>query len=321
MPMSLVRLPPLDLIKGFVAVGRRMSITQAADDLCVTQSAMSKQIRSLESLLGARLLQRGYRSVSFTSEGEHLFRIANASMQQLQDAFDAFGRRGKHPVTITASIGVTGLWLLPRLGDFQRRHPDIDIRVAASNAVLDLGAEEIDLAIRYCSDAQAPLGAVRLFNESIAPVASPSLGVDGIDDERELSKHVLLEYEDRRHWLGWADWLAPRKLKPSQARSVLRFNQYDQAIQAAVAGQGVALGRLELLGPMLEDRRLQVLQQGRDASRSNYSYWLIQATAHPRAEVQRVARWIKEGILPARDEGVCDDLRSEFAGRNGMRSA
>lgn len=299
MPESLVRLPSLDLVKGFVAVGRRMSITQAADDLCVTQSAMSKQIRSLEDLLGLRLLQRGHRSISFTAEGERLFRVANASLQQLQDAFEALGTRGKRPVTITASIGVTGLWLLPRLGEFQKRHPGIDVRVAASNAVLDLAAEEIDLAIRYCPEADAPAGALRLFDESIAPVASPALKVGNIETERELAKCVLLEYEDRRHWLGWADWLASRGLTPAQARGLLRFNQYDQAIQAAVAGQGVALGRLELIGPMLEDRRLEVPLRGRGTSPTPCSYWLIQAEPAPRLDVRHVIDWISEGTRPA----------------------
>lgn len=294
MAVPLVRLPSLDLLKGFVAVGRRLSITQAADDLCVTQSAMSKQIKSLEALLGLRLLQRGHRSISFTQEGERLFRIADASVQQLQDALEALAMRGKRPVTITASIGVTSLWLLPRLGEFQRRHPGIDVRVAASNAVLDLAAEGIDLAIRYCANAQAPAGAVRLFDESIAPVASPALRVGKLDTEEELARSVLLEYEDRRSWLGWEEWLATRGLKRARARGVLRFNHYDQAIQAAVAGQGVALGRLELLGPMLEDGRLEVLLRGRGTSPSPCSYWLIQADPSPREDVRRVIDWIQE---------------------------
>jgi DNA-binding transcriptional LysR family regulator len=299
MPASLVRLPSLDLVKGFVAVGRRMSITQAADDLCVTQSAMSKQIRTLEDVLGVRLFKRGYRSVSFTAEGERLFRIANASVQQMQDAMDTFTPRGKRPVTITASIGVTGLWLLPRLGEFQRRHPGIDVRVAANNSVLDLSGEQIDIAIRYCAEAQAPHGAVRLFGERIAPVASPSLGVRRLATVEMLSKHVLLEFEDKRHWLQWSDWLAVRGWNASQARGVLRFNQYDQAIHAAVAGQGIALGRLELLEPMLQDGRLVIVSPEVEPSRSQFSYWLVQAEAQPRAEVAHVMKWILDG---AREE-------------------
>src|SRR3982751_4228848 len=135
----ITRLASLDLTRCFVAVGRRMSITVAAQDLCLTQSAVSRQIQTLEESLGVRLLNRGYRSISFTPEGERLFRVADSAVQQLQDAFVALtSERERSPVTITASIGVTALWLLPRLGDFQQRHPTIDIRLAANNKVLDV---------------------------------------------------------------------------------------------------------------------------------------------------------------------------------------
>jgi len=292
MAVSLLRLPNLDLVKGFVAVARRMSITQAADDLCVTQSAMSKQIRTLEESLGVRLFQRGYRSISLTAEGEQLFRMANTSIQQLQDAFHAIGAIGKRPVTITASIGVTSLWLLPRLGDFQRSHPGIDVRVATSNAVQDLAKEGIDLAIRYCSEADAPKGSKCLFSESIAPVASPLLGVQSISSKSALKNSVLLEYEDRRRWLTWADWLSSRGLTTNMARGVLRFNQYDQAVQAALAGQGVVLGRLELLAHMLQERRLEVLPRSGNPNRTHSSYWLINPNTASRDEVSQVFNWI-----------------------------
>ncbi len=131
MPTPLVRLASLDLIRGFVAVGRRMSITLAAEDLCLTQSALSRQVHALEDLLGIALFKRGYRSISFTPEGERLFRTADTAVQQLQDVFETLNQpQGRMPVTITASIGVTGLWLLPRLNRFQQRHPNLDLRVA-----------------------------------------------------------------------------------------------------------------------------------------------------------------------------------------------
>src|SRR5689334_24428383 len=172
------RLASLDLTRCFVAVGRRMSITVAAQDLCLTQSAVSRQIQALEESLGVRLLVRGYRSISFTPEGEQLFRVVDGAVQQLQDAFAALvSERKRLPVTITASIGFTALWLLPRLGDFQQRYPNIDIRLAADNKLLDLQAEGADLAIRYCAARTAPQGAIRLFGEAVVPVAHPSLAV------------------------------------------------------------------------------------------------------------------------------------------------
>jgi LysR family glycine cleavage system transcriptional activator len=302
MSIPLVRLPPLDLIKGFVAVGRRMSVTQAADDLCITQSAMSKQVRALEDALGVKLLHRGYRSVSFTEDGERLFKSADACVQQMQDTVEAFGAGGKRPVTLTASIGVTGLWLLPRLGDFQRRHPEVDVRVAASNNVMNLATEQIDLAIRYCAEHQAPRGAVQLFGETIAPVASPQMGIHALDSERVLSRLFLLEFEHRRPWLQWGNWLAVRRWTTRQARGIIRFNQYDQMIHAAVAGQGVALGRLELLAPMLQDGRLRVLQAPNESTASTFAYWLVQSDPQPRGDVGKVADWIlsEAGASPRR---------------------
>lgn len=293
MSLPLVRLPSLDLIKGFVAVGRRMSITQAAEDLCLTQSAMSKQVRALEQALGVRLFHRGYRSVSLTEAGERLFQSANAAVQQLQDAMGSFSSGGKRPVTITASAGVAGLWLLPRLGDFQRRHPEVDVRFATNNAVVDLASEQIDLAVRYCAESQAPKGAVKLFGETIAPVAHPSLGLRALDSRQALARQVLLEFDVvGRPWLHWADWLAARGWRTSQAKGVLHFNQYDQMIQAAVAGQGVALGRLELLSPFVEDGRLVVLQAAAGGEGSHHAYWLVQADREPRRDVACVAEWI-----------------------------
>jgi DNA-binding transcriptional LysR family regulator len=148
-----IRLASLDLIRGFVAVGRRMSITLAAEDLFLTQSAVSRQVIALEEALGVRLLNRGYRSIHFTAEGERFFRVADSALQQLQDVVNALAAgRDRRPVTITATIGVSGLWIMPRLGGFQQRHADIDLRVAASNKVMDLRTK-----VRISRFAIAPL--------------------------------------------------------------------------------------------------------------------------------------------------------------------
>src|ERR1700684_2747204 len=145
-----IRLPSLDLIRAFVAGGRRMSITLAAEDLFLTQSAVSRQIIALEEALGVKLLNRGYRSIHFTAEGEHFFRVADSALQQLQDGVSAPApARARQPVTITASIGVTGLWIMPRLGGFQQRHPDIDVRVAANNKVVDRRTKSAAMVVGY----------------------------------------------------------------------------------------------------------------------------------------------------------------------------
>jgi DNA-binding transcriptional LysR family regulator len=290
----LVRLASLDLIRGFVAVGRRMSITLAADDLCLTQSAVSRQIQTLEEALGVKLFSRGHRSIRFTPEGERLFRIADSAVQQLQDGFGTLAAAIERlPVTITASIGVTALWLLPRLGRFQQHYPNIDVRVAANNKLLDLRTEGIDLAIRYCIESSAPPGSVRLFGETLVPVAHPSLAGLRLNSPDVIAQHVLIEFDDpRRPWLRWAEWLGARGLGAAKPRGFLRFNQYDQVIQAAAAGQGIALGRAALVEPMLADKRLVTLEGGKHRPSSDHAYWLFQADADAREDVRHVAGWI-----------------------------
>jgi DNA-binding transcriptional LysR family regulator len=295
MSLPIARLTSLDLIRGFVAVGRRMSITLAAQDLCVTQSAVSRQIRTLEDLLGVKLLIRGHRSIAFTAEGDRLFRSADGAVQQLQDAVGALRINGaRPPVTITCTIGIAGLWLLPRLRDFQREHPGIDMRIAASDKVEDLRGEGIDLAIRYGPAETASALADRLFGESVAPVAHPALGLSALDGPRALERHALIEFDGPQFpWLQWPEWLASQGWGAVKPRGRLRFNQYDQVIAAAVAGQGIALGRLNLLGPMLSDGRLRVLAGPRAGPATAYAYWLIRARAKPRPDVLTTAEWIR----------------------------
>jgi DNA-binding transcriptional LysR family regulator len=293
MSVPIARLSSLDLIRGFVAVGRRMSITLAAQDLCITQSAVSRQISTLEDMLGVKLLTRGHRSIAFTPEGDRLFRSANGAVQQLQDAIGAIRVKGpRQPVTITCTIGIAALWLLPRLRAFQQQHPGVDVRIAATDKVEDLRGEGIDLAIRYC--ARAPEGAERLFGETVVPVAHPALGVDALDSPAALERHFLLEFEGATFpWLHWHEWLASQGWEKVRPRGTLRFNQYDQLISAAVAGQGIAIGRLPLLGTLLSDGRLQVLPALRPGPVTSYGYWLIKARSAPRADVLTAADWIK----------------------------
>ncbi|MDO9313526.1 MAG: LysR substrate-binding domain-containing protein [Burkholderiaceae bacterium] len=302
MSLPLVRLSSLDLIRGYVAVGRRMSITLAAQDLCLTQSAVSRQIHALESQLGIKLLVRGHRSIAFTAEGERLFRSADGAVQQLQDVLGDIRTKGAaRPVMLSASIGVTGLWLLPRLSRFQALHPGVDLRVSANNQVADLRHDGIDLAIRYTTPASAPESATLLFGESLMPVAHPGLGLKSLSSAKVLSKVSLLEFDDPRHpWLQWGDWLAAKGWADARPRGVLHFNQYDQVIQAALAGQGVALGRLSLIQPLLDEHRLVPLAPREKQPETTHAYWLIRAEQEPRAAVRQVAAWIEAEAASSR---------------------
>ncbi len=291
MSIPLGRLSSLDLLRGFVAVGRRMSITLAADDLFLTQSAVSRQVHALEQQLACKLFVRQHRGVAFTAEGERLFRSADGALQQLQDVLGELKRADeRRPVTVTASVGVVGLWLLPRLPALQQRHPQLDVRLSASNQLSDLRGDGIDLALRYCSAADAPADATHLFGETLAPVAHPRLVDEAARDPAALARMTLLELDDPRPWLQWRGWWLARG---RSRRAMLRLNQYDQVIHAALAGQGVALGRLELLQPLLAGGQLALLQGPGAPQPSPYGFWLLQAERAPRADVTRVADWIR----------------------------
>jgi len=286
-------LPPLDAVRGFVAVGRRMSITQAARDLCLSQSAVSRQIQALEDYFRTPLLVRKHRAIALTDAGARLFELAAPWLERMAEFTQAVRHeRQLQPVTLTASIGVIALWVLPRLGAFQALHPQIDVRLAASNRMLDLQQEAVDLAIRYCSPADVPPHAVRLFGEQVVPVAAPALGASAFASPAALLEHTLLGYDDSaRPWLQWPAWLQAHGMGAGRPKATLHFNQYDQMIQAAIDGRGVALGRVPLVQPMLTDGRL-VAQPGATIEVGDYAYWLIDATPEPRAEVMLFRDWL-----------------------------
>lgn len=286
------RIPSLDLLKGFVAVGRHLSITRAADELHLTQSAVSRQVLALEDALGCRLFLRSHRAIAFTAEGERLFRKLDPALVRIQEAIETL-QPAERPVTVTASIGVATLWLLPRLGRFQAAHPEADLRVVTLNRVADLQREGIDLGIRYCLPEDAPPGATPLFDEALAVVANPALQIARIESADDFRNLVLLEYDDpQRPWLHWQPWLAARGWHDARPRSIVRYNQYDQVILAAMAGQGLALGRLPLLGDQLERQLLTTIETPESPSPTGRGYWLVLGEPVPRDAVRVAADWI-----------------------------
>ena len=272
-----------------------MSITLAAQDLFLTQSAVSRQIHALEAAVGMKLFERTHRAIHFTAEGERLFVSADSAMQQLQDTVGALQASllAQRPVTLTASISFVGLWLLPRLPQFQQHHPKVEVRLSASDSIMDLRREGLDIAIRYGVLEQMPAGARRLFGETIFPVAHPSLGIRRLDDPEIVACSVLLEFEgDSSPCWNWDAWLEAQGWPGIRPKGVIRFNLFDQMIHAAVAGQGIALGRSQFIRPMLDDGRLIALPTRRPGPQSSKAFYLFQRDGEPSKGAQALIDWI-----------------------------
>ncbi len=167
-------LPSLDLLKGFEAAARNLSFTKAAAELFVTQSAISRQVQTLEGQLGVPLFRRHHRELRLTEEGQTFYKTTGEVLRLLRDVTGRLGARPAGMLTVTTTVSFAGLWLVPRLNDFRRLHPGIDMRLAATNEIQDLGREGIDLAIRYCTPKAAGRSATRLFGELVFPVCSKS---------------------------------------------------------------------------------------------------------------------------------------------------
>jgi LysR family transcriptional regulator, glycine cleavage system transcriptional activator len=192
--------------------------------------------------------------------------------------------------------------------------------VAANNRILDLKQEGIDLALRYCRSEHAPKGAIRLFGEDIAPVATKSVAAKAFRSPASLLQQVWLELDERNlPWLRWSEWLRSRGLPTGKPKAYLQFNQYDQVIQAALEGHGVALGRIALLQPMLADGRL-VAQPDAQIGVSDYAYWLIQASDSPREEVKVFSDWIIREVQRAAANRIRVKGRTRKSGVEGMVS-
>lgn len=290
------RLPSLDPLKGFDAAARHLSFTRAAHELFLTQSAISRQIQTLEAQLGVRLFHRETRRLRLTPEGEILQRAVAELLTRLADVCAGLRAAQRRPrVTVSAAIGIAALWLVPRLAAFQAAEPDVDVRLSADNRMVDLAHEDIDLALRYTSPDDAPPGAALLFTEEVFPVAAPELAVrlPAVLRADDLAGLTLLSFDgsQKTPWFSWEPWLAGMGLANVRPKAILQFNQYDQLIRAAADGRGIALGRGPLVAGLMAEGKLKLLGDTRQRIAAR-GYFLIRAAQGSRPEVERFADWL-----------------------------
>ncbi len=236
------RLPPLTGLKAFEAAARLMSFKDAADELAVTPTAVSHQIRQLEADIGEKLFVRGGRSVDLTSAGRLLYPDVHEAFALLHRAA---GRLQPEPgcrLTVSTVASFAVKWLIPRLGKFQDLHPDMDVRITTDMKLVDFERDDVDLAIRYGTGQWPGLRVDRLMSEDWRPVASPELAARiPLETPADLANHTLLHHSNYPD--DWQRWLRMAGYPELAAARHLTFDDSAAGVQAAINGLGVALGR------------------------------------------------------------------------------
>jgi DNA-binding transcriptional LysR family regulator len=291
------QLPPLDLLEAFEAAARHLSFTRAADELSLTQSAVSRQIAALEDRLGVPLFHRLHRALRLTEAGVQLHVTASAVLQQLHGVTEQLRQvQRQKTVVVTTTPGFAGLWLIPRLSEFTASHADVDVRISAGLNLVNLDRDGVDLAVRYCATATAGPQAVKLFGEVMTPVCSPVLRkapAKPLKRPEDLRHHTLLHTDSHGNaaFPDWSLWMRAMRIEHLKPAGSLHFSDYDQMMNAAVRGQGVALGRIPLINRLIKERKL-VAPFGQSLG-SPMGYHLMRSAASTRKpEVDDFAAWL-----------------------------
>ena len=291
-------IPSLDLLQGCEAAARHLSFTKAGEELFLTQSAVSRQIKDLEEQLGVELFHRRHRALVLTEAGQQFYAATAQVLTTMRTATSRLrAQTGKKTLSVTTTNSFAALWLIPRLAGFTRKHPDVEVKITAETRVQDLERDGLDIAIRHGPASLAGPNAIRLFGERVFPVCSPKLLKKiPLNEPGDLKNHCLLQYSDpegRHPWLNWKTWLEVAKIPDLRPASTLSFSGYDQIIPAAVAGHGVALGRIPLLKDMLAAKELVApFKNSADPARAYFA--ISSRSAAGRPEVTGFIDWLKE---------------------------
>lgn len=284
------RLPPLAALRAFEAAARHLSFREAAAELGVTPTAISHQIRLLEETLGVSLFVRRTRRVALTVAGRRLF-------PTLRDGFDAFAqvigelKPQRQSVTVSATTQFTSRRLLPAVPVFNAQHPEIDLRLNANEAPVDIAAGVADIAIRYGGEVGAGLQSEPLLAERFGLLCSPMLGLTGTEDLRRVPLlHIDWLRDATPDWGRWAKRAGVTGLKLDQGA---RFTNGDHAIQAAIAGQGAIIASLILAE---EEIRTGLLVQPFGPVIEGIYYQIVTRAEPSSREVAVVVNWLREEV-------------------------
>lgn len=250
------RLPPLNALRAFEASARHLSFTRAAEELFVTQAAISHQIKSLEEHLGIKLFMRKNRALLLSEEGQSYYLDIKDVFNSLHEATEKLLARGaKGAITVSLQPSFAIQWLVPRLSDFNELHPDIDVRIKAVDQPDNSLTEDVDIAIYYGRGRWPNIHAQQLHTEYLIPVCSPLLltGKKPLNDVDDLKQHILLHDTSRRDWKRWVKQVNVKGINVNHGPI---FSHSSMVLQAAIHGQGIALANSFLAKPDIDAGRL-----------------------------------------------------------------
>jgi LysR family glycine cleavage system transcriptional activator len=266
--------PPLHALQGFVTAARSGNLSRAADSLHLTVSALSHQIRGLEERLGRRLFVRSARGVQLTGDGRQLFERVAGHFDALEQALQPFAARHDDVLTLSVTPSMASAWLVPRLAGFLAAHPQVEINLQSESAMVDFQRDTaIDAALRIGQGAWPGVTAEHLFDEWVAPVASPALveRMGGLPAPEALHRWPLLGDPDRDDL--WNVWFA-RFGGSAPTRFVASFDDSEALHRGAAAGVGVALGKLTRVRLLLESGQLLLLTP-HQRLQTDYAHYLV----------------------------------------------
>lgn len=289
------RLPPLNALRCFDIAAKHLSFTKAAAELHVTHSAVSHQIKALEEWLGLPLFRRVNRGLVLTEAGQAYLKPIREAFERLGDATRRLRVRERSgPLTVSVMPSFAGKWLVPRLGRFRQRHPDIDVRISASSDLADFERDDVDIAVRYGRGDWPGLKVELLMHETLFVVCSPKLleGPNAIREPCDIGRHTLLSDLDWRIDV-WQIWFEAAGLANIEGRRALSFNYSNLMIQAAVDGLGVALSQHALAGDDLAAGRL--VRPFDISLPTEYAYYVVMPEASAeRPKIAAFRNWLKD---------------------------
>ena len=283
------RLPSLSALRSFEAAARLQSFKLAAEELSVSATSISHQVRALEEALNVRLFLRKTRAVELTPEGRTLMQAAGSGFDAIAAGVERLRREQRRTVTLSTTPSFAARWLVPRLASFNAAHPGIALNVLASNKPVDLAGGAADLAVRGGAGHFAGLQAQRLMHAAFAPVASPRLKLRKASD---VARHPLIHFDWQRGFKGaltWDKWSKAAGVELDVTTGA-RFSEESHAVQAAIAGQGVVLTALPLVR---EEIRLGLLEAPVGPVLGGFDFYVVRPEGDaPREEVRAVAEWL-----------------------------